>query len=118
MAVNICCVRHYSEWRWYEDQKYHFMGGFSGTVHWSCPYCGHVQQTKMRRRTWRMRCAQSDCRRVTAFIFTLTPVGRERRKDVLPRDMALELAPVPITRTLGTGAAAPIHRRVDDLVNP
>lgn len=39
----------------------------------------------------------------------LKPAGKPRRKAVLPRDMMLELAPIPVMRPIGFGAYAPVH---------
>lgn len=98
----------------WEGQHYHFMGCYSGTLNWSCPYCGQVQSSKVGKRAWHLQCRASDCRRKIIFCFLLKPAGKPRRKGVLPRDMMVELAPIPVDRPMGFGAYAPVHVMAKD----
>lgn len=95
------------KWQVWDGQKYWFAGCFSGSLTWSCAYCGHIQIKQMRRRTWHLKC--SECRRTVEFYITLKPMNAVRRKDALPRDMMMELAPFPLDRPMPPGATTPIH---------
>lgn len=107
-------IRRTDEWQLWEDQRYWFFGCFSGVLTWSCPYCGHVQQKRMRKRTWRLKC--TECRRALIWCITLKRVDATRQVNVVPRDLEIGLAPVPVTQRMPDGARAPIHQQVSDVV--
>jgi|SRR5579859_7313609 len=99
--------RKHSEYKYWADGRYWFMGAFQGSLTWVCDNCGHGQTTQMRFGQFRLKCGQ--CRRALIWCFTLKPMEKTRRKDVVPRDMMPELGPVLADRPLGFGPAAPVH---------
>lgn len=100
-------VKAETKWQVWDGQQYWYAGCFSGTLTWSCPYCGHIQIKRLRKQTWHLKCAE--CRRTIQFFTTLKPMQANRRVKVTPRDMVMELAPFPIDLPMPPGPAAPVH---------
>lgn len=105
-----------SKWQVWPDQEYHFFATLSGTIIWSCPYCGYVQRKRVKCRTWRLQCTNNECRRSLEFGLQVKRVkcGHERNRLVIPRDMLAELSPRLVTMPLGYGPHAPVHELVLD----
>lgn len=62
---------------------------FTGSLVWSCPACGLINRSRLRRDTYRVRCRASDCRRRFGFglrVLTLDHLESGSTRDVIPRD--------------------------------
>jgi hypothetical protein len=72
-----------------EDLKFLFRARVTGTVPWTCPQCGYINEDVLRPPNWYIRCGNGKgCRRVWGLGMILYSLRYARRRPV-PRDLII-----------------------------
>ena len=84
---------------------------FCGTLDWLCPYCGYLNRMRVTRKTWRVRCRASECRRRLAIgvLFRSLAGGEgQGNRTIPPPDITFPEVEFDIWKPGG-----PVHRFAD-----
>ena len=85
---------------------------FHGALDWLCPWCGHLNRSRINRTQWRVRCKAKPCRRSFAvgMIFSsMAGVQHSGRPHLPPADVTFPVATLDFWKS-----GAPVNRHVND----
>jgi hypothetical protein len=68
-----------------QPQRPQFHTNFCGTLHWSCPDCGHVNKHRLAYLTWQIQCKFARCRHKFGIGFRLLRL-RKGGHNIYPSD--------------------------------
>lgn len=90
--------------------KYRPHACFCGVLDWLCPFCGHINRSRVARTGWRIRCQATECRRRFTYGLTLYSLALARsrgRRPLPPPDVTF-----PAVDFLLWKPASPVHRLI------
>jgi len=75
--------------------NYQLRARFCGVMDWLCPWCGHLNRSRINRTAWQVQCKAKPCRRQFAIgmIFhSMAELQRSGRRYLPPPDVTFPLA--------------------------
>ena len=75
--------------------NYQLRARFCGVMDWLCPWCGHMNRSRINRTAWRLQCKAKPCRRqfaIGAIFHSMAGLQRSGRPYLPPPDVTFPLA--------------------------
>ena len=74
---------------------YELRARFCGVLDWLCPWCGHLNRSRLNRTSWQVQCKAGPCRRsfaVGMIFHSMAGLQRSGHRYLPPPDVTFPLA--------------------------
>lgn len=96
-----------------EKPPYELRARFCGVLDWLCPWCGHLNRSRVERTSWKIQCTGKSCRRqfgTGLILHSLGTLQHAGRPILPPPDITFPVAELDLEYRSG----APLHRATHD----